>query len=183
MPPRKVKQQPGGDGVAAVLSALRSATGDGMAGIDEARMKAARAAAVKKFADPPPIESRIRALLERPDSLRILELGCGEGVLTTRLALAGHQIDALDPSIENVALARTAIAAAGVADTASVRHGALDRLDELSPPYDVVVSDRTLLYSDMESVVASARRLLGTGGRIVLIANGIGKSACSHAGG
>ena len=55
-----------------------------------------------------PEKNEVRALKEMADwrGKRVLEIGCGNGRLTKRLARLGAQVDALDPDKKLIATAR-----------------------------------------------------------------------------
>jgi len=81
--------------------------------------------------DPEGVETRALARLAPVDGLRILELGCGDGRLTFRYAAAAASVLAVDPDVERIEAARTALppelvsiatfAAAGAADVDAPR--------------------------------------------------------------
>lgn len=61
--------------------------------------------------DPEGVEIRTLADLAPVDGLRVLELGCGEGRLTFRIAPAAGSVLAVDPDEERLMAARSALPA------------------------------------------------------------------------
>jgi SAM-dependent methyltransferase len=90
---------------------------------------------------------------------RILDLGCGEGALTRRIAAAGAQVVGIDASAEQVAAARAAGLDARVGDAARL---------EFSRVFDAVFSNAALHWvKDADGVIAGVARALRPGGRFV----------------
>jgi 2-polyprenyl-6-hydroxyphenyl methylase / 3-demethylubiquinone-9 3-methyltransferase len=56
-----------------------------------------------------PEQNEVRALQHIPDwpGKRVIEIGCGSGRLTLRLAQLGANVYALDPNLEQIEIART----------------------------------------------------------------------------
>jgi SAM-dependent methyltransferase len=88
-----------------------------------------------------------------PPPARVLEVGCGEGELTRRLAEDGHRALGIDPRApEEGPFERTTLEAF--------------RTDE---PFDAAVAIRSLHHvHDLDAALASLRRALRPGGRLVL---------------
>jgi SAM-dependent methyltransferase len=91
---------------------------------------------------------------------RILDLGCGEGALTAKLAALGCDVVGVDASAEQIAAARDAGLDARVVDGQ-----ALDFADE----FDAVFSNAALhwMKRDPDAVIAGVARALKPGGRFV----------------
>ena len=70
------------------------------------------------------------------DGLRILDIGCGAGILSESMAALGADVTGVDPAERNIAIARHHAQAAGLAVT--YRHGSVDSL-ELGQ-FDVVLN-------------------------------------------
>ncbi len=91
----------------------------------------------------------VPAILERlPEGSRVLDVGCGSGRLTRALVDAGHQVDAVDPDPEMVAITRVR---SGV--DASV--GGLPLLPR-ADPYDAVTAAFVVNHVDDPAACASA---------------------------
>ena len=75
------------------------------------------------------------ALLDPAPGERILDLGCGDGALSERIARAGADVVALDSSPEQVAAARARGVAATVGDAAAL---------EFTGEFDAVFSNAAL---------------------------------------
>jgi SAM-dependent methyltransferase len=100
---------------------------------------------------------------------RILDLGCGDGALTERIAEAGAEVVGLDSSPAFVEAAR----ARGL----DVRLGDGERLD-FAGEFDAVFSNAALHWmNDAHAVAAGVRRALKPGGRFVAEMGGHGNVA------
>lgn len=111
-----------------------------------------------------------KLLLDRvgpAQGLRILDVGCGDGVLATTLAAAGAQVTGLDASADMLAAARRRADAAGVA--LELIEGEAEHLPFPDASFDVVLSVATLCFSgDPDRPVRGMARVLRPGGRLVL---------------
>jgi trans-aconitate methyltransferase len=111
-------------------------------------------------------------LAPRPGE-RILDLGCGDGALTERLAAAGAEVVGVDASQEQVAAARARGLDARVADGARLPFAA---------EFDAVFSNAALHWmADADAVIASVFRALRPGGRFVAEMGGAGNVAAIRA--
>jgi len=100
-----------------------------------------------------PFEQFLRAQLPEPPA-RLLEVGCGQGVLTTSLAVAGYEVLGIDPAAPAGALFRPLL---------------LEDLEESDEPYDAIVSGWALHHvRDLDLSLDKIVRLLGEGGVLVL---------------
>ena len=99
-------------------------------------------------------------LLSPQPGERILDIGCGDGVLTKKLVDAGAVVTAVDHSPEMIAAAQALGLDARIADAT-----ALPFVNE----YDAVFTNATLHWvkAKPEACVASAFRALKPGGRFV----------------
>ena len=104
---------------------------------------------------------------------RILDLGCGDGQLTERLAAAGPVVRGVDASAHMVAAAR----ARGVAaDEASA-----EALPYADGEFDAVFSNAVLHWvRDQDAMMREVRRVLMPGGRFVAEMGGHGNVAALH---
>jgi trans-aconitate methyltransferase len=97
---------------------------------------------------------------------QVLDLGCGDGVLTKKLVAAGCRVIAVDSSAEQIAAAR----ARGL----DARRGRAETLP-FKAEFDAVFSNAVLHWiRDAEAVIASVHRALKPGGRFVAELGGVG---------
>lgn len=111
-----------------------------------------------------------RLLLDRIGAargLRILDVGCGDGVLATRLAQGGARVTGLDASADMIAAARHRAKAAGV--KVDLVEGSAGDLPFPAGHFDCVVSVATLCFvDDPRQAVREMVRVLKPGGRLIL---------------
>lgn len=99
--------------------------------------------------------------------LRILDVGCGDGVLATRLAQVGARVTGLDASANMIAAARRRAKAAGV--EIDLVEGDAGGLPFPAGYFDCVVSVATLCFvDDPRPTVRGMVRVLKPGGRLIL---------------
>ena len=99
----------------------------------------------------------------------LVDLGTGTGRMLEVLAPAYKRGVGVDSSREMLAVARSRLAAAGVAH-AQVRLGDIGALDPAIGPADVIVIHQVLHYfDDPGRMLAQARRLLKPGGEILIV--------------
>ena len=100
----------------------------------------------------------------------ILDLGCGDGQLTQRIAATGASVVGVDASPEMVAAAR---ARGVVADV-----GSAEALPYAKNEFDAVFSNAALHWvRDQDAMMAQVRRVLKPGGRFVAEMGGQGNIA------
>jgi len=95
--------------------------------------------------------------------LRALDLGCGTGVASVRLARLGIQVTLLDWSRTMLALAEHTVIEAGVSDKVTVKHGDATRWADISQAgrFDIVLCHNLLEYvDDPSAVLCSAVRVM-----------------------
>jgi SAM-dependent methyltransferase len=98
-------------------------------------------------------------LLDPQPGERILDLGCGDGVLTEKIAAAGAAVVAVDAAPELIAATRARGLAARLADGQNLTFNA---------EFDAVFSNAALHWMrDPDAVIAGVKRALKPGGRFV----------------
>jgi SAM-dependent methyltransferase len=111
-----------------------------------------------------------RLLLDRigpARDLRILDAGCGDGVLAPRLARCGAQARGIDASADMIAAARRRTKAAGV--EIDLLEGDAGDLPFLAGHFDRVVSVATLCFvDDPRPTIREMVCVLKPGGRLIL---------------
>ncbi|MFJ7219491.1 class I SAM-dependent methyltransferase [Amycolatopsis sp. NPDC098790] len=109
--------------------------------------------------------------------LRVLDAGCGPGVLAARMGRAGHEVSGVDLSPGMLEQARAAVAAAGV--DAEFKQGELHELDRAFPAgsFDLVLCHCVIEYvDDVPAALAGLRRMLAPGGRLsLLVSNSVAR--------
>ena len=101
---------------------------------------------------------------------RILDLGCGDGQLTQRIAATGASVTAIDASPQMVAAARTRGIAAD--------EGSAESLPYADQSFDAVFSNAVLHWvRGQDEMMAQVHRVLRPGGRFVAEMGGHGNIA------
>jgi ubiquinone/menaquinone biosynthesis C-methylase UbiE len=96
-------------------------------------------------------------------SLRALDLGCGTGAATVRLARLGINVTLLDSSPAMLEIAKRAAREAGVGGKIALKHGDADQVANLFPvgSFDIVLCHNILEYvDDPNAVLSAAARVL-----------------------
>ena len=121
--------------------------------------------------------SAVADLLDAPEGSRVLDLGCGNGTLTTELAARGYDVVGLDASEAMLDLARNA--------HPELRFIQGDATSfELKEPVDAVFSNAVLHWIDAErqpEVLGHVAAALRTGGQFVFEMGGRGCAGTIHA--
>lgn len=114
----------------------------------------------------------VELLAPRPGE-KVLDVGCGDGVLTAKLEAAGCQVLGIDSSPQMVAAACQRRVDARVMDAAD-----LAAASELEGRFDAVFSNAALHWMHPpETVAAGMARVLAPGGRLVAELGGSGNVA------
>jgi SAM-dependent methyltransferase len=97
---------------------------------------------------------------------RVVEVGCGTGLLTSSLLARGLVVDAVDPGANMIRLARRR-----VGDVAGVRfhHGRFEEVALLDAPYTAVFSATAWHWIEPEIGWSRAADLLAPGGMLALL--------------
>jgi SAM-dependent methyltransferase len=123
----------------------------------------------------PAYSPQLEAVLTREAGLdgtgRLLDAGCGPGVLTIRLAPFFAQAVGLDPDAAMLAEGRRAAGEEGVANIRWVR-GLAEDLPAVAPgPYRLVTFGLSFHWTDEQQVAETVYDLLEPGGTLALIAH------------
>lgn len=101
---------------------------------------------------------------------RILDLGCGDGQLTARIAATGAGVVGLDASAQMASAAR----ARGI----DVAEGSAEKMPYAAQSFDAVFSNAALHWvRDHDAMMRDVKRVLKTGGRFVAEMGGHGNVA------
>jgi 2-polyprenyl-6-hydroxyphenyl methylase / 3-demethylubiquinone-9 3-methyltransferase len=98
-----------------------------------------------------------------PTGLRVLDVGCGGGLLAEEFARLGCAVTGVDPSQESLAAARAHAAGQGL--TVEYRTGRGEALPFTAERFDVVYCCDVLEHvDDLQQVIAESARVLRAGG-------------------
>lgn len=112
--------------------------------------------------------AKLMAMIDAEPGARVLDAGCGTGALARQLARAGYQVTALDITEQLIDRAQhTGSGTAGSGTPEFVRADLQCFVTEQR--YDVVVLQNSARYLSPLSVLAQARRLLKTGGQLLVL--------------
>lgn len=115
------------------------------------------------------ILNRIRSAVLFSGPLRILDVGCGPGIVTAELAPHAKELVAFDLTPEMIAQARKRCKEAGFANV-RFEIGQAERLPFEDASFDAVVSRYTFHhFSDPSTVLAEMVRVVRAKGRIVIV--------------
>ncbi|HUR85134.1 MAG TPA: class I SAM-dependent methyltransferase [Solirubrobacteraceae bacterium] len=119
----------------------------------------------------------IRHLLDLPAGASVLDVPCGDGRISLRLAAAGYVVTGVDIAAEEIDVARAAATEAGV--QARFEVGDLRDLPDVGPVDAVLSWGNSFGYLVPEQTarsLAGMRRALRPGGRLVLETYGVAES-------
>lgn len=115
-----------------------------------------------------PSEEFARSLLGAwDDDLDILEIGCGDGVDSVRLAATSNRVWAIDLAENRIAHAQGNIAKHGLSERISARHMDAHDLEFPDGKFDLIVGNSVLLFLDREKFARECYRVLKPGGRAI----------------
>ena len=95
----------------------------------------------------------------------VLEVGCGTGQLTERLAYSGFRLTAIDIGPPMIAAARRRLAGAEV----SFRVTSFEDVDAVDASFDLVISSAAFHWIDPDVAFSKSARLLRPGGWLALL--------------
>lgn len=101
-----------------------------------------------------------------PAGSRVLDVGCGYGKNLIRLREAGIEAEGIDVDPEGLEYCR------GLGFDVTI--GPAEKIDRPDATYDGVVIDGVLAFTNPEQAIAETRRVLKSGGRLLLTASSIG---------
>ncbi|AKG35602.1 class I SAM-dependent methyltransferase [Paenibacillus durus] len=106
---------------------------------------------------------------------RVLDIGCGDGLLLQRLAPFAQQVVGIDPDTQTIARAQTRLA--------SISNVSLINGDFLAMPapsqkelYSTVICVATLHHMDLRTALSKMRQVLAPGGRLLIVGLAADKS-------
>lgn len=125
----------------------------------------------------PPYAPELEAVLAREAALdgtgRLLDAGCGPGILTVRLATLFDTAVGLDPDPDMLSEGRRAVAATGLTGVTWVQARA-EELPEAAPgPYRLVTFGQSFFWTDELVVAERVYDLLEPGGTLALIGHAV----------
>ena len=111
-----------------------------------------------------------------PTNSRVVDLGCGAGLLAVDLAERGYVVDAMDTSDEMVNLARTTVARARFADRVTVTVGDAHRFPFDSGSRDLIVALGVLPFlHSPQAALAEMHRVLKPGGFALMSSDNVNR--------
>jgi 2-polyprenyl-6-hydroxyphenyl methylase/3-demethylubiquinone-9 3-methyltransferase len=132
----------------------------GAAKFNPVRLGFIRDLACERFGRDP---KSLRAL----EGLRLVDIGCGGGVLCEPLARLGAEVTGLDPAATNIAVARAHAEKAGVA--VDYREETIEAVVASGARFDIVLAMEVVEHvTDVEAFVASCCAAVKPGGLLVM---------------
>lgn len=115
------------------------------------------------------IAAQLQRLARSLSDLRVLDFGCGTGVLTESLAPACREVVALDPAAKMIEVLRAKITNNGWSNVRAINATLADarshEADPLTPPFDLVVCSSVCAFvPDYPATVRELAAVLGKGG-------------------
>jgi SAM-dependent methyltransferase len=125
----------------------------------------------------PGLEALLTKELGLDGSGRLLDVGCGPGILTVRLARLFQEAVGLDPDPEMIAEGRRAAEERGIANITWVQAMAEDLPSAAPGPYRVVTFGSSFWWTDEVRVAEAVHDMLAPGGALVLMMHKAGAGA------
>ncbi|WP_156686079.1 class I SAM-dependent methyltransferase [Mycobacterium sp. Marseille-P9652] len=104
---------------------------------------------------------------------RVLDVGCGEGLLVQRLAAVSTDVLGIDPDPQSVRRARQRLRSVG---NASVELTGFPGPDAARRPYDLITFVASLHHLPLRETLLEARRMLAPGGELAVVGLAANKS-------
>ncbi len=117
----------------------------------------------------PQLEALLSEELDLDGSGRLLDVGCGPGTLTARLAHLFEEAIGLDPDPAMIAEGRRAAQEQGIANITWVQAQAEDLPEAALGPYRVVTFGQSFHWTDEVRVAEAVYDMLESGGALTLI--------------
>jgi SAM-dependent methyltransferase len=125
----------------------------------------------------PPYSAQLEAVLAEELGLdgtgRLLDAGCGPGILTLRLAYLFDEVVGLDPDAAMLAEGRQVSAERGIANVDWVRALAEELPGAAPGPYRLVTFGQSFHWTDEASVAETVYDMLEPGGALALIVHSV----------
>lgn len=128
-----------------------------------------------RLAYPDSLIRRVVALAGLESGARVLDLGCGPGLLAVPFARAGLRVTAVDPEPEMLAAAKTAAEEADVG--LDLRLGSSFDMPPDIGPYALVTMGRAFHWMDRAQTLRALDRLVAPGGAVALFGDRHPKTA------
>lgn len=119
----------------------------------------------------PQLESVLAAELGLDGTGRLLDAGCGPGILAVRFASLFEQVVGLDPDEDMLSEAEKAATEHGVDNISWVRAVAEDLPATASGPYRLVTFGQSLHWTDEQQVAERVYDMLEPGGALALVSH------------
>lgn len=97
---------------------------------------------------------------------RVLDVGCGEGLLVRRLATVSHSVVGIDADPKSVGRARKRL---GPIDNATVRLTRFEDFHTDGPAFDVITFVASLHHLPLRETLRRAREMLRPAGRLAVV--------------
>ena len=117
----------------------------------------------------PDLEAVLAAAVDLDGSGRLLDVGCGPGILTLRLSPLFNEVVGLDPDVDMLTEGRRAARAKGAANVRWVNAVAEDLPEAAPGPYRLVTFGQSFHWTDEERVGETVYDLLEPEGALALI--------------
>jgi 2-polyprenyl-3-methyl-5-hydroxy-6-metoxy-1,4-benzoquinol methylase len=96
----------------------------------------------------------------------VLDVGCGDGLLSRRLATVSRSVTGIDPDSSAVRRARDRLAALG---NAAVLQTSFDQYDAAESRFDLITFVASVHHMDLRTSLLKARQLLRPSGEIAVV--------------